>query len=529
MVTPPSFFDSTDARSVPAPSSQEGVATPASAPAVARARGKVVIRTLGCKANGVDSQWMEEALHQHGFEPLEGEASTSVTADSSEEVRLCVVNSCTVTHEADRQSRKMASRLAKRYPQAQVVITGCGAEVDPEAYRQTPGVDYVIGNQDKHRFLELLEQEQIGSHILNPKKTTFGTILGAVESYSQILSKHPMDRLWPSAQEAFQSQPAVQVPGSTDRTRGFLKIQEGCNAFCTYCIIPYGRGPSRALELRQLIEQVQQLETQGTQEVIFTGTNIGDYPNLAAALKQVLANTSLPRIRLSSLDPAEITPEITELFAAHPRLCPHFHVSLQSASDPILRLMKRKYSTETLKECLGRISELPAPIGGVYVGMDVITGFPGETEDLFERSFALLESLPWSRLHVFPYSERKGTPATRLPHSVPPSIRSERAKKLNALSFGRIQSIYQHVLKTCQSQDTLLEEILTEKPSEKGGAWISGYTPNYLRVQFRRDEKPEPQQQVTRNQRVAGIPIDIMLDRQAQDVTFIAKRSPLSC
>ena len=476
--------------------------------------GQYVLRTLGCKANLYDSQLIETELQSKGW--------TAKTSGSSkgdlEGAEVCIINSCTVTDEADRQTRKLATRLARENPNAKVIITGCGAEVNPESYLQVKGVHSVVGNQNKPELVDLIlasNPTSIDSHILKPQ------ILGTTKNYKGTLSKHPEDRLWPTPEQSFVT-PPVHLNGESGKTRAFLKIQEGCNSFCTYCIIPYGRGPNRSLRPRDLIEQVQSLVGQGIREIVITGTNIGDYgtdwdsdPQLGNLLEMILNETSIERLRVSSLDPTEITPQIFALMESNPRFCPHFHVSLQSPHSRILKLMKRRYGFDEVKACLERISKIKTDhLGGPFVGMDVITGFPGETDEEFDWGFQALTSLPWQRLHVFPYSERTGTPATRLPNTVPQHVRVQRAKRLNQLSLDRMTDHYRSVLQQAQLQQISISSLLLEKKSKTG--WISGYTPNYIRVQI-----ASKNEQTDRNQSISITPIDLMIDRSAGDVALV--------
>ncbi len=483
-----------------------------------RSPPKYLVKTLGCKANLYDSQLIEAELQKRGWVPASD-------ADASN-AELCIVNSCTVTDEADRQSRKMATRVSKLNPSAKVVFTGCGAEVDPEKLKSAPGVHFVVGNQDKPRLLELV-LNALEADIPSDAQGEGGRVLGRVEGYQQMSSRHPMDREWPVPEVSFFT-PRPSVEGETGRTRAFLKVQDGCNSFCTYCIIPYGRGPSRSLRIPEIVGQVRQLVEQGTREVVITGVNIGDYgadwapgPRHAELFAAILAETSIERLRVSSLDPTEITPEITQLMAREPRFCPHFHVSLQSPSAGVLKLMKRKYSVEHVEECLHRIASLPAPVGGVFVGMDLITGFPGETSDEFDETVKALERLPWSRLHVFPYSERTGTPATRLPQVVPQAERVRRARVLRELSMKRLHGIYSEALLACRRQESLLERVLLEGnvtgPDGKKD-WLAGYTPNYLRVLV-------PAYGFSPNEIVSLRPIGVATDAAAGDCSFITEAS----
>jgi threonylcarbamoyladenosine tRNA methylthiotransferase MtaB len=486
---------------------------------------KYVLKTLGCKANLYDSQALEQELQQKGWSPfLKG-------GEESAEIELCVINSCSVTDEADRQTRKLAAKLARENPKAVVVVTGCAAEIDPEGIARQKGVHFVVGNQNKTDFVDLVLKKieenapNVGAHILsNPPPLGKGELLGTVSSYQQLISRHPVDREWPALADSFRTPPS-QLEGHSAKTRAFLKIQEGCDSFCTYCIIPYGRGPARSLSIELLLGQIRELIRNGIREVILTGTNIGDYgrdwagqPQLENLISEILANTPVERLRVSSLDPTEITPGIFRLMQQNSRFCPHFHVSLQSPHSRILKLMKRKYSFAEVEECLFKIQALHTPsntgtIGGVFVGMDVITGFPGETDEEFEWTYEQLARLPWSRLHVFPYSERKGTPATRLPGSVPQHKRTQRARRLNELSLQRLKETYQKVLESCVQGGLNLEGVLLERADSAG--WTSGYTPNYLRVLLNDSVAGN------RNQIISVRPVDLMVDSTSCDVALV--------
>lgn len=481
---------------------------------------RYVVKTLGCKANFYDSQLLEAELQKRGWIA----ARSSKPKEKDEPVDLCIVNSCTVTDEADRQTRKMAARLFRENPKARVVVTGCGAEVEPERLTRSQGVHYVIGNQDKPRLVELI-LEKIG----DSQDPLSGEVLGHATGYAEMLSRHPIEREWPVVESSFVK-PPVHLEGDSGKTRAFLKIQEGCNSFCTYCIIPYGRGPSRSLSSENVISQIQDLVSEGVREVVLTGTNLGDYgtdwsdvPVLSELIERILKETDLERLRVSSLDPTEIPEKMLRLIEKEKRFCPHFHISLQSPDSRILRLMKRKYGTEEVVQCLKQIASLPAPAGGVFVGMDVITGFPGETEDDFKRTYETLSLLPWTRLHVFPYSERTGTPATRLPGSIAREKRFERTQKLKELSQKRLLEIHEKILKDSQNGQFRLESILLEKPIRiQGQMKANGYTPNYFRVIL--DESSSDFQIVLkRNGIVSAAPYAIYEDRIAGDVAFLAR------
>lgn len=470
------------------------------------------VKTLGCKANLYDSQLIEAELQKRGLTP----------AENDEAADLCIVNSCTVTDEADIQSRKLATKASKQgQGRTKVLLTGCGAEVNPDLYAKTKGVDFVAGNQDKNLLVErVLEQ------LKNVKTTDKATLLGQVTPYSEILSKHPMDREWAAPESLFML-PPVAHEGDTSRTRAFLKIQEGCNAFCTYCIIPYGRGPGRSQKIEPIIDQVKQLIDRGAREVVLTGTNIGDYgvdfsetkqPILEDLVEAILQKTSLERLRLGSLDPVEITPRLLKLMQNNPRFLPHFHVSLQSPHTRVLKAMKRKYNAEDVSQCLHAISNIKTE-APVFIGMDVITGFPGETLEEFEWSVQQLESLPWDRLHVFPYSERTGTPATKIMQKVQPAERKRRAQILRNLSLKRLQETHHRVLQKSPILDGVLLESETRGPDPQK-VWLGGYSPNYQRVLLGFSNQTEAQKHV--NQIVRVQLESLYTDTNQGDVAFIA-------
>lgn len=481
---------------------------------------RYILKTLGCKANLYDSQLIEQELQARGWEP----SLASQASQKEQGIDLCIVNSCTVTDEADKQTRKMLTRLSRENPNAVVVVTGCGAEVNPKQFSQLPEVNFVVGNQDKNELVNLISKKSVSAITSDIHKQK---ILGPEKPPTPIQSKHI--NKWSPPSDTFRT-PPTKLTGFAAKTRSFLKIQEGCDSFCTYCIIPYGRGPSRSLRPREVIEQIKSLVAQGIQEVILTGTNIGDYgkdwgsaPALGDLLELILTETSLLRLRISSLDPTEITLDIFSLMEKNPRICPHFHVSLQSPHHRILKLMKRKYGFDEVKGCLEKIAQIsarfPSSTGGVFVGMDIITGFPGESEEEFNWTYETLSALPWSRLHVFPYSERMGTPATRLPNPVPRHIRFERSRKLSELSLTRLVSHYQSILDTCKSQHLTLNSVLVERVGDgsQEKQWISGYTPHYIRTLI------SPSTSLRQNQIIAVEPLEIMIDSKNNDVALVSK------
>lgn len=491
--------------------------------------GRFIVKTLGCKANLTDSQTIEAELLSRGWRAAD-ERALGKKGDG--DVQLCIVNSCTVTDEADRQSRKLASRLGRDYPGAKIVITGCSAEVDPERLKNSKGIHYVVGNRDKPRLVDLVLQASKDDAI---SPTPTGSLLGETIGYEEMLSRHPMDREWPMPSADVldaQSQNEESVAGGSHRTRAFLKVQDGCNSFCTYCVIPYGRGPSRSLSIQEIVSQVQGLVAAGYREAVITGINIGDYGmdwsgalQIEALVRAILNETTLERLRVSSLDPTEITPGLLELMETQPRFCPHFHVSLQSPSSKILRLMKRKYAWEQVQQKLGQIEKLSRKLqahgmpGGVFVGMDLITGFPGETDEDFDWTVEALKSLYWSRLHVFPYSERAGTPATRLPGKVSPETKAKRAAILRAMSLERLEGQMQGGLGFVSG--VLLESQVRGPGGDRN--WVSGYSPSYQRFLIPLSEAQAVSRGGFANRMVNLKPRRVYRDPESGDVSYVSE------
>jgi len=349
-------------------------------------------------------------------------------------------------------------------------------------------------------------------------------ILGTVRSYDEFKSRHPMDREWAMPSTGAEELLTLDPSASTFRTRAFIKVQEGCNAFCTYCVIPYGRGPARSLPIAEIVEKVRHLREQGIREVILTGTNIGDYgidwsdrPRVDDLIESILRLSGIERLRVGSLDPTEISTRMISLMEEFDSFCPHFHVSLQHTESRILRLMKRKYTGHDVDVCLDRLYAMKRR---PFVGMDIITGFPGESEEDFQSMEKRLGSLYWSRLHVFPYSERSGTPATRLPDAVEFSIRKERARRLMALSLERMTRRFSEVRSSGVDR---IEGVLVEgqvKGPDGTRNWLAGYSPDYQRVLF-----PESADAPGAN-RNRVIPVRIgrwLVDRASGEVSWIGE------
>lgn len=425
---------------------------------------KVLIKNFGCKSNWADAASLQQAFFERGL----GRAPTK-GADSA--VEVCVVNSCTVTEEADRESRREVRRLRRRYPNAKIVFTGCGAEVDPVV----PGADHVIGNSSKTSLVD------------------------------RVLGRSAPIETWPRP-----SNLAVN-PEFAGKTRSFLKVQEGCERFCTYCIIPYGRGPNRALSVDEVVELLKRTAEQGTPEAVLTGTNLGNLGHgpMIELVERIDRDLRTPfRVRLSSLDPEELSDPVIDALNGSHILCAHAHIALQSPHPRTLRRMKRGYGAKEIARCFRRLSIYP----DCFIGMDVITGFPGESDGDFTETVNMLSDLPWTRLHVFPYSERRGTPALRLKEVVPSEVRKERAQVLMTLSLSRQRAWTSRFLG--HSLKGVLFEAQARGP-DGSDRWQSGYSRNYIRVLAR--EAPS----------LASVRVtDLVVDPVRQDVTVLGSPVP---
>lgn len=367
-----------------------------------------VIHTFGCKVNTYDTGLIQKNLKQNGF---------SVASDLKAKNAVHVLNTCAVTSEATKQAVRLIRKIKSKEPLATVVVTGCAAQVDTGAFENLPGADLVVANSHKGLLPHLIDQHFKGDN----KQKVFK---------SNIFRKDDLEAGGGQEQH---------------HTRSFLKIQDGCNSFCSFCIIPYARGKSRSLPAGALVEKINQLHKEGLQEVVLTGVHIGDYEYEEAGVKKrledlvetVLRRTKIIRIRLSSLEPIEVTPRLLELFKDE-RLCPHFHMSIQSGDSDVLTQMKRHYGEAEVRNSLESINKF-FNSANVFVGMDVIAGFPSETDEQFENTYKILSETPWTRLHVFPYSERSGTRAAIMPQ-VTMMKRKERAQRLRELSLHRHQT-----------------------------------------------------------------------------------------
>ena len=407
----------------------------------------VAFATLGCRLNQVDTQELQARLEASGFR----------TVSFEEPADLVVVNSCTVTARAEFSDRQMIRRAARRNPDARVVVTGCWAQTDPAAAAAT-GADLVLGNADKHRIAELVEKLLDGARERKAASEVHVSDIGAM-------------RTIPAA-------PAARTPG---RSRAFLKVQEGCQHRCAFCIVPMARGGSRSQTPDAVVDQARQLVDAGHLEIVLTGVDMGHYgadltprTTLAALLGRLVKMSGLRWVRLSSVLPAYFTPELLDVVVGSSIVVPHLHIPLQSGSDRVLRMMRRPYDTRMYRRLVERLAE---SIPGLGLGTDVIVGFPGERDADFEETVGLVDALPFSYLHVFPYSPRRGTEAVHLADRVPPHVATRRGALLRGRSAAKNLAFRQKMIGT--TREAL---VLESRDPQTGG--LVGLTSSYVEVVF---------------------------------------------
>lgn len=406
-----------------------------------------VVHTFGCKVNTYDGGLIQKNMTTNGFKL--GIGRLSLDNLDKAKTQIHILNTCAVTAEATKEAVKTIRKIKAQQPFSTIVVTGCAAQVDTGAFENLPGADLVIANSHKGLLPDLLKKHFRGEL----QQKTFK---------SNIFKKEELEA--DGGEEA-------------SHTRTFLKIQDGCNSFCSFCIIPYARGKSRSISIAHIVEKVNQVVREGKKEVVLTGVHIGDYEdngkNMDDLVEAVLAKTTISRIRLSSLEPIEISDRLLSMYE-NPRLCAHFHMSIQSADTETLHQMKRKYSENEVEVALHKISK----VKDVFVGMDVIAGFPSETEEQFENTYKRLAETPWTRLHVFPYSERSGTRAAIM-DQVPHHVRKERAARLRELSLHRFQA------EALKQVGNLHQTLILNKASRKA----EGLTRNYWPVRLNLSEE----------------------------------------
>lgn len=394
---------------------------------------KAVYFTLGCKLNFAETSTVGLQLASYGV----------TKAAKGEAADLVVVNTCSVTEVADHKCRQAIHRLVKAHPGAFVVVTGCYAQLKPQEIIETEGVDLVLGSEEKARIIPAILERMTGAHTVKTAD---------IKSFASSCSRG-------------------------DRTRYFLKVQDGCNYYCTYCTIPIARGRSRNGSIASLVEQARQVAAEGGREIVITGVNIGDFGrstgetffDLVKALDTV---EGIDRYRISSIEPNLLTDEIIDYCARSRAFMPHFHIPLQSGCDEVLKLMHRKYDTALFAHKIKKIREV---MPDAFIGVDVIVGTRGETSEYFDKAFDFMQSVDVSQYHVFSYSERAGTKALEIPHAVTPQEKHERSQRVLALSAQKTHDFYARFIGT--TRPVLLEHASPRKPV------MNGFTDNYIRVE----------------------------------------------
>ena len=403
---------------------------------------KAAYCTLGCKLNFSETSTFARLLSQMGI----------TEAKEGDEVDLCLINTCSVTDVADHKCRQAIHRLVRKYPHAFVVVTGCYAQLEPEEVSAIEGVDLVLGSNEKASLVDFLSNAWSGEAKTEPLHRHFTVKTKDIKSFAPSCSRG-------------------------NRTRFFLKVQDGCDYFCTYCTIPYARGFSRSPSIESLVEQAKNAAAEGGKEIVLTGVNIGDFgkntgESFLDLVKALDGIDGIERYRISSLEPDLISDDLIHYCSGSRAFMPHFHIPLQSGSDEVLKMMHRRYDTQLFEQKIRLIKQL---IPHAFIGVDVIVGMRGETAEHFEQTYRFLDSLDITQLHVFPYSERPGTAALKIEGRVDEKTKKQRSARLLALSEQKTHDFYQQYIGSCQL-------VLMEK-AQRGRA-MHGFTPNYIRVEL---------------------------------------------
>ena len=400
---------------------------------------RVAFYTLGCKVNQYETEAMLELFEKEGYEKAETEDYADVY----------VINTCTVTHMSDRKSRQYIRRMKKKNPDAIIAVVGCYSQVSPEEILSIDEVNLVMGTNDRKKIVEEV------------KKIDASRKVSTVDDIMKV--------------KAFEE---IEINKTNGKTRAFLKIQDGCDRYCSYCIIPYARGRVRSRDLESIVKEVENLAANGYKEVVLTGIHVASYGKdiketdikLLDVIKQINDIEGIERIRLSSVEPILFTDEFVEAVSAMDKVCPHYHLSLQSGCDETLKRMKRRYTTEEYKAIVDR---LRAAIPNVSITTDVIVGFPGETNEEFDKTYEFLKDIELTHMHVFKYSPRKGTPAATMENQVDPSTKHDRSEKLLQLNEENFNKFGQKMLD--KEFNVLFEQKVGDNKYE-------GLTENYVKV-----------------------------------------------
>lgn len=407
----------------------------------------VAFCTLGCKVNQYETEAMRAAFEGAGYE----------TVEFHQKADVYVVNTCTVTGLSDRKSRQMMRRAKKLNPDGVLAVVGCYAQVASEEVAKVEGVDLVLGSHDKLSLVEKVEAFQKTRVPLNFVSDIF-------------------------QQKTFDS---MQVTNYRDHTRAYVKIQDGCNQFCTYCMIPYARGPIRSRKPEEVLEEVKALAKNGYPEIVLTGIHVASYgkdlegETLLSLLKKVHQIEGIFRIRMSSIEPMTMHEGFLSELATLPKVCPHFHLSLQSGSDGVLKRMNRRYTTDEYRKI---ISNIRSVIPHVSITTDIMVGFPGETDQEFKESFDFAREMAFAKMHVFPYSPRKGTKAAAMDNQISDAVKEKRSHEMLKLS-DEMQRDYleQFIGKTVP--------VLFEQPVKNKPGFLEGYTDTYITVHVKASEE----------------------------------------
>ncbi|MBB6454323.1 threonylcarbamoyladenosine tRNA methylthiotransferase MtaB [Salirhabdus euzebyi] len=409
----------------------------------------VAFHTLGCKVNHYETEAIWNFFKENGYERVDFDRKSDVY----------VINTCTVTNTGDKKSRQTIRRAIRKNPDAVICVTGCYAQTSPGEIMEIPGVDVVVGTKDRKKMLDYIEQYKEDRQPIN--------------GVTNIMKTREFEEM--------------DVPAFTDRTRASLKIQEGCNNFCTFCIIPWARGLLRSRKPEDVLVQAQQLVDAGYKEIVLTGIHTAGYGedmkeyNFAKLLRELESNVvGLKRIRISSIEASQITDEVIEVLDQSEKIVRHLHIPLQSGSDTVLKRMRRKYTSAFYKE---KVEKIRKALPGLAITSDVIVGFPGETEEEFMETYNFIRDIGYSELHVFPYSMRTGTPAARMDNQIEDDVKNNRVHRLIELS-NQLAKEY-----ASQYEGEVLEMIPEEHSKEDSNSNIYvGYTDNYLKVKLEATE-----------------------------------------
>ena len=403
---------------------------------------KAALYTLGCKVNQYETEALAQLFREQGYDIV----------DFSEKADVYVINTCTVTHLSDRKSRQMIRRAKKTNSEAKIAVMGCYAQMAPEEVKKIPGVNIITGVKNRSGILGLLQE----------------------------IGEEPQVKVDDLGKADFEEIPL----GEVRRTRAFIKIEDGCEHYCSYCLVPFARGPVRSRKLKNIVEEAQRLISLGTREIVLTGVNLGAYGkdleqglHLTKVIEKLEQLPGLGRFRLSSLEPTDFTMELVEAIVESEKICPHLHIPLQSGDDEILRRMNRRYNTDEYRKLINLLRYL---IPDLALTTDVMVGFPGEHEENIERSYQFINEMSFSRLHVFKYSPRAGTAAVKFKEQVSPQAKDERSRKLIQLGEKMAEDY---------GSQFVGREVKVLFQEEVSGNALEGLSEHYLRVRAKADSE----------------------------------------